>query len=191
MRPTALLALVVFVCGCGSEKERFDRDMMHRYEVECAKYYAIYDSGDIERAKKALRDIVAFSVAERDRAKFYWRFNLMAAYAQARLAVIAESQGNKQEAQRLFGSASKYMALQKTMLAQHLQEMPNVQWAEADTIATETPTPDQWRKGIAALDAHNHVRWKSLNPQGGANGRQPFGSETNQTPAAAASRRSP
>jgi hypothetical protein len=31
----------------------------------------------------------------------------------------------------------------------------------------------------------------SANPQGGANGRQPFGSETNRTPAAAASRRSP
>jgi hypothetical protein len=29
------------------------------------------------------------------------------------------------------------------------------------------------------------------NPQGGANGRQPFGSDTNRTPAAAASRRSP
>jgi S1-C subfamily serine protease len=29
------------------------------------------------------------------------------------------------------------------------------------------------------------------NPQGGANGRQPFGSDTNSTPAAAASRRSP
>ena len=29
------------------------------------------------------------------------------------------------------------------------------------------------------------------NPQGGANGRQPFSSETNRTPAAAASRRSP
>ena len=29
------------------------------------------------------------------------------------------------------------------------------------------------------------------NPQGGANGRQPVGSETNRTPAAAASRRSP
>jgi hypothetical protein len=30
-----------------------------------------------------------------------------------------------------------------------------------------------------------------FNPQGGANGRQPFSSETNRTPAAAASRRSP
>ena len=29
------------------------------------------------------------------------------------------------------------------------------------------------------------------NPQGGSNGRQPFGSETNRTSAAAASRRSP
>jgi hypothetical protein len=32
---------------------------------------------------------------------------------------------------------------------------------------------------------------ESANPQGGANGRQPFGSETNAAPAAAASRRSP
>ncbi len=32
---------------------------------------------------------------------------------------------------------------------------------------------------------------KAPNPQGGANGRQPFGSETSRTPAAAASRRSP
>jgi hypothetical protein len=35
------------------------------------------------------------------------------------------------------------------------------------------------------------LKAKSSNPQGGANGRQPFGSETNQTSSSAASRRSP
>ena len=52
---------------------------------------------------------------------------------------------------------------------------------------------------ILQYDEHDRlISWEGKqghgtppNPQGGANGRQPFGSETNRTPAAAASRRSP
>jgi len=162
MKWLALLSLLMLLSACSSEKERFDRDMQQRYEKQCQEYYAIYDSGDIDGAKKALTNIIALSVAERDKAKFYWRFNLMAAFAEARLAVIAEKEGHEQEAQRLFASASHYMALQKTMLGEHLQEMPDVIFAEADTNAAQTPTPEEWRTGIAKLDAVNHVRWRSL-----------------------------
>ncbi len=191
MKPIAFIALLLVVSGCGSSKERFERDMLQRYEPQCEKYYAIYDAGDIESAKRALRDIIELSVAERNKAKFYWRFNVMAALASARLAVIAEAEGHNEEAQRLFASASEYMALQKTMLAQHLQEMPNVQFAQEDTDPAITPTPDEWRKSIGALDARNHVRWRSLNPQSGADRQQPSSSETNRTPEASAPRRSP
>lgn len=162
MKSFSLLILLLLLSGCNSEKERFDRDMWRRYEKQCQTYYALYDSGDIEDAKKALTNIIALSVVERDKAKFYWRFNLMAALAVARLAVIAEKEGHEQEAQRLFAGASDYMALQKRMLGEHLQEMPDVGWAESDTNAAEIPSPDQWRTTIAKLDAVNHVRWRSL-----------------------------
>src|ERR1043166_4858611 len=102
MKSLVSAGLFVLLCGCGSEKERFDRDMQQRYEKQCGQYYAIYDAGGIEDAKSALTNIVTFSVAERDKAKFCWRFNLNAAYAEARLAVIAEKQGREQEAQQLF-----------------------------------------------------------------------------------------
>lgn len=162
IRSLGFLSLLLLLCGCGSEKERFDRDMQQRYEAQCDKYYSVYNSGDIESAKSALTNVVALSVSERDKAKFYWRFNLIAAFSQARLAIIAEKEGHEQEAQRLFASASDYMALQKTMLREHLQEMPNVRWTESDTNAAETPSPEEWRTAIAKLDAVNHVRWRSL-----------------------------
>ncbi len=156
-----MLSLVLLLLGCSSEKERFDRDMQQRYERQCQQYYAVYDSGGIEAAKSALTNIIALSVGERDKAKFYWRFNLMAAFAQARLAMIAEKEGREQDAQRLFASASDYMVLQKKMLRDHLEEMPNVNWGESATNTAEIPTPAEWRTAIAKLDA-NHVRWWSL-----------------------------
>ena len=163
MRSHGLLVLLLLLLGgCSSEKERFDRDMMQRYEKQCREYYAIYDSGGIQDAKRALTNIIALSVAERDKAKFYWRFNLMAAYAQARLAAIAEKEGLEQDAQGLFASASEYMALQKRMLAQHLQEMSRVDWGESATNSAEVPSPDEWRTLIGKLDAASHVRWRSL-----------------------------
>src|SRR5207245_2868567 len=110
MKSFGLLSLLLLFSGCSSEKERFDRDMQGRYEKQCQNYYVVYDSGGIEDAKKALTNIIAVSVAERDKAKFYWRFNLAAAFAEARLAVIAEKEGYEQEAERLFASASGYMA---------------------------------------------------------------------------------
>jgi hypothetical protein len=162
MKSPGLLSLLLLACGCSSEKERFDRDMQQRYERQCQKCSANYDSGDLEDAKKALTNIIALSVAERDKAKFYWRFNLVAAYSQARLAIIAEKEGREQEAQGLFASASDYMVLQKKMLREHLQETPNVDWGESATNASEIPSPEQWRTMIAKLDAVNHVRWRSL-----------------------------
>jgi hypothetical protein len=136
--------------------------MQQRYEAQCQKYYAIYDSGDIEDARKALTNIIALSVAERDKAKFYWRFNLMAAFAEARLPVIAEKQGHEEEAEGLFVSASTYMARQKLMLAEHLQEMSDVKWTESETNAFKLPGPEEWRTTVAKLDAVNHVRWWSF-----------------------------
>jgi DNA primase large subunit len=109
MRALVFITAVFLLCGCTSEKKRFDRDMQERYELQCNRYYTIYAS-DREQAKKALEDIIALSVAERDKARFYWRFNAMAALAEARLAVISEQEGHAQEAQRLFASASQYMA---------------------------------------------------------------------------------
>jgi hypothetical protein len=162
MKSFGLLILLLLFSGCSSEKERFDRDMWRRYEKQCQTYYAIYDSGDIKDAKKALTNVIALSVAERDKAKFYWRFNLVAAFSEARLAVIAEREGHEQETQRLFASASDYMALQKRMLGEHLQEMPHVRWGESDTNAAEIPSPAEWRTAIGKLDAVNHVRWRSL-----------------------------
>jgi hypothetical protein len=49
-------------------------------------------------------------------------------------------------------------------------------------------------KGLTVADLKKYekkVKVSSSNPQGGANGRQPFSPETNRTSAAAASRRSP
>jgi hypothetical protein len=54
------------------------------------------------------------------------------------------------------------MALQKRMLGEHLQEMPDVRWAESDTNAAEIPTPEEWKRSIAKLDEVHHVRWRSL-----------------------------
>jgi hypothetical protein len=54
------------------------------------------------------------------------------------------------------------MVLQKRMLGEHLQEMPNVRWAESDTNTAEIPTPEAWRNMIDKLDAAKHVRWRSL-----------------------------
>jgi hypothetical protein len=162
MKSLGFLSLALLFSGCTSERDRFDRDMNQRYEKQCQSYYAIYDSADIEDAKKALTNVIAVSVAERDKSKFYWPFNLEAAFAEARLAVIAESEGHQQEAQHLFASASDYMVLQKRMLREHLHEMPNVSWGESATNAAEIPTPEEWRTTIAKLDAVNHVRWSSL-----------------------------
>ena len=161
MRSFALIALLLLLCGCGSEKERFDRDMTRHYEVQCDKYYSIYLAGDKKNAKQALQNIIELSLAERSKAKYYWRFNLTVAFAQARLAVIAEDDGHKQEAQDLYASASNFMALQKITLREHLKDMPHVIFAESDTNPAETPTPGQWRKWVTTLDANNHIRWKS------------------------------
>jgi len=156
------LFILLLLCGCSSRRQRFYRDMQDNYEVQCDKYFSIYAS-DRTKAEKAMEDTIELSLAERDKAKFYWRFNLMIAGSEARLAVMAEKEGREEDAQHLFASASVYMALQKKMLRDHLWEMPHTRFAESATNPADVPTPDEWRKRIAALDLANHVRWKSTN----------------------------
>jgi hypothetical protein len=185
-----LAILLLLSCGgCASEEERFRRDMQQRYEAACDHYFSIYASSDKDGAKKALGQMINLSLTERGNAKHYWRFNLVIAYAQARLAVIAEREGNKEEAERLFASASDYMVLQNRAFSQECRRTHVNAPEYSDDEARFTP--DRWRKNVAALNKKESVRWKEPNPQGGVNGRQRPGSETNQPSAAAASRRSP
>lgn len=157
MKLRALSILLVLLCGCGSEEKRFYRDMQDRYEVQCDKYYSNYDSGGVEDAKKALHDVIGLSLAEKGKAKFYWRFDIMIAFAQARLAVMAETQGDKGEATRLFAIASAYESTGEAAFNQDLRK------SGINSTSVSTWTPDQWRKAIASLDQQHHVRWKSLN----------------------------
>jgi hypothetical protein len=133
------------------ERRRFLVDMA-QYEAACNQASAIYASGDIETAKKALGEIIDLSLAERQKAKRYWPFNLMIAYSRARLAVIAESQGQREEADRLFKSASVYMVLQSRALA-HEQGQKDLSDNEANF------SPARWRPIVAALDKRSNVHW--------------------------------
>src|SRR6185295_7523420 len=99
MRHLFAIILLLSLCGCTSEEERFRRDMQQRYEATCDQYFSIYASSDNDGAKKALGQIIDLSLSEKGKARHYWRFNLLIAYSQARLAVIAESEGKKVEAE--------------------------------------------------------------------------------------------
>jgi hypothetical protein len=189
MRNLLAIALLLWFCGCTSEEQRFRRDMQQRYEAACDHYFAMYASGDRDSAKRALGQAIDLSLSEQRKAKHYWRFNLIVAYSQARLAVIAESEGKRDEADRLFASASQYMVLQNRAFNEECLRT-HVKAAEYSDDEARF-TPDRWRKNVAAMDAKDNVKWRQPNPQAGANGRQPFGSDTNQTSTAAASRRSP
>jgi hypothetical protein len=134
------------------ERRRFLVDMA-RYEAACGQSWAIYASGDIEAAKQALSQVIELSLAERKNAKRYWAFNLVIAYAQARLAVIAEYQGRREEAERLFKSASIYMVLQSRALA-HEQGQTGMSDSEARF------SPARWRYIVAALDKRSNVHWR-------------------------------
>src|SRR5439155_11038505 len=107
---------------------------------------------------------------EKGKARHYWRFNLLIAYSQARLAVIAESEGKKDEAERLFASASEYMVLQTCAFAEECRRT-HVQVLGYSDVETRF-TPDRWRKNVAALDLKANVKWKEPKQQGGLNGRQ-------------------
>src|SRR5579863_6544561 len=144
MRYVIVIMLLAVLCGCSSRKQ-FDRDMQQRYEVQCDKDLSVYESSDIEGAKKELHDIIDLSLAERNKARYYWRFNLLIADSQARLAIIAEHQGDTNEAQRLFASASDYMALQNKAFRQEMQRERNIYFAGEDTNSAVRMTPDQWR----------------------------------------------
>jgi hypothetical protein len=159
MRFLLIPVLLFVLTGCVSERERFDRDMEQHYEVQCDRYYSVYASSDIEGAKKALDDVIALSLAEKNRARFYWRFDIMIAFAQARLAVIAEHQGQKDEAERLFASASDYQVRGDKALSREMQR-----GGSTDNVGSEKGfTPAEWRKAVREIDAHLHVKWDSLN----------------------------
>jgi len=184
MKHLLAIALLLSLCGCTSQEERFRRDMQQRYEATCDHYFSIYASSDRDGAKKALGQIVDFSLSEREQAKHYWRFNLLIAYSQARLAVIAESEGNREEAERLFASASDYMVLQNRTFSQECRRthVNRPEYSDAEARFT----PDRWRHNVEALDQKENVKWKE--PQGGANWGQPSGSGTNRTSAAGSRR---
>lgn len=161
MRALAFIAAVFLLCGCTSKEERFDRDMQERYEVQCGKYYSAYRSGSIEDAKNALYDIIDLSRAEKSKAKFYWRFDTMIAFAEARLAVIAETQGHKDEASRLFAIASDDKVSGDEAFRVECRKEGDIDMQSLGPV--QRTTPEQWRKAIAALDNVNHVKWESLN----------------------------
>jgi hypothetical protein len=126
---------------------------MSRYDENCGRLFRIYASSDIETGKQALGQIIDLSVAERLKAMRYWRFNLEIAFSRARLAVIAETQGKKEEANCLFASASEYMVLQNRAIGR-----ANGFQKYSDDEARYTP--DRWRMMVAALDKHANVKWK-------------------------------
>jgi hypothetical protein len=161
MRALAFIATVFLLCGCTSVKLRFDRDMQERYEVQCDKYYSAYCSGSIEDAKKALHDIIDLSQAEKSKAKFYWRFDTMIAFSEARLAVIAEKQGHEDEASRLFEVASADEVSGDEAFRVECRKEGDIDMQSFGLV--QRWAPEQWRKAIAALDKVNHVKWESPN----------------------------
>jgi hypothetical protein len=177
MKLVPLSIILLLVCGCSSEKERFYRDMRDRYEVQCDKFYAIYDAGDVGSATKALRDVIDVSLAEKAKAKYYWRFDIMIAFAKARLAVIAEMQGDKVNATDLFASASAYEMSGEIALDQDVRT-----GGSGRSVGAKAWTSAQWRKAIAALDKNMHVRWKSPNDSPEPSAVNAAGSATLSTP---------
>ena len=159
MRVLAFIAVVFLLCGCTSEEQRFDRDMQERYEVQCDKYYSTYCSGSIEDAKKALHDIIDILQAEKSKAKFYWRFDINIAFAEARLAVIAEKQGHEDEASRLFEIASDDKVSGDEAFRVECRKEGDIDMKSLGSV--QRMTPEQWRKAIAALDKVNQVKWES------------------------------
>jgi hypothetical protein len=133
------------------EDKRFLTDMS-RYDEKCGRLFRIYASSDMETGRKALGQIIDLSLAEKSKATSYWNFNVELAFSLARLAVMAEAQGKREEAGRLFASASEYMVLQNRAInrAQGFQ-------GYSDDEARYTPV--RWRMLIAALDKHANVQW--------------------------------
>lgn len=160
MRVALVSALLILLTGCGDDdRARFNRDMLQHYEVPLHRYYAIYESSDIDGAKKALNDVIALSLAQKSKAKYYWPFDTQIAFAQARLAVIAEHQGQGQEAERLFASASAYMMRGEKAMILDMQRDGNTN----DVSNEKAVTPAQWRKAVRERDTQHHVKWDTPN----------------------------
>jgi hypothetical protein len=137
----------------------FEQTMLHGYETTCDKYYSIYGSSDIESAKTALQSVIDLSLAERSKARYYWRFHVIIADSEARLAVIAEIQGDKKKAERLFASASDYQVPGDEAFHQFLRQEGSVDMRNFDKNPVKRMTPDQWRDLVTKLD--KNVKWKS------------------------------
>jgi hypothetical protein len=162
MKP--LLAIFVFalLAGCNLAEKRFQREMAG-YEKSCAAYFGSYVASDVAGAKKALREIIELSNAKQKVTTRYWRFNLMIAFSYARLAVIAEAEGNKAEALQLFSTASDFQLAQDRAFRAHLRSVPNVYSATEDSDEYHRLLPDQWRDIIRQLDRPLGVKWKKPN----------------------------
>jgi len=179
MKSFLVISILALLCGGCSDEAEYRR-RMHRYEETCDRYFATYASSDLEGAQKALGQIIALSLAEKKKATRYWRFDVQIAYAQARLAVIAERQGRNEEADKLFASASEYFVAQNRAFSQELRRT-HVAFKESSDAEMRL-SREQWRKNVAALDTHANVKWKEPGQHAGANGRRSF-SDTNPTPA--------
>ena len=160
MKSLVPISILLLLCGCRSSDARFQGEMK-RYEETCDRYFATYASSDIDGAKKALGQIIDLSLDERRKATLYWRFNLQIAYSQARLAVIAEHQGKKEEVDRLFASASEFNVIQNQAFNQELRRT-HVQFKQYSDDEARF-TPDRWRTNVAALDKKFSVRWNQPN----------------------------
>lgn len=143
------------------DRVRFRRDMEGRYERQCGQYYKIYETSDIEGAKKALQDTIDFSIKEQGKAKYYWRFDTLIAGADARLAIIAEAQGEKEKAKQLFASASDHQARGNKAFREEAKREGHISLVGFNTNDALRMSPDQWRKWIAALEKHDDIKWKS------------------------------
>ena len=159
MRVILVSALMLLLTGCDSGKVRFNRYMWQHYEVTCHRYYSIYWTSDIEDAKKSLYDLIDLSLAEQSKAKYYWPFDTNIAFAKARLALIAEHQGQKQEAERLFASASDYLMRGEKAIRLDMDREGNTN----NVPNQKAVTPAEWRMAIKKLDANHHVKWYSPN----------------------------
>lgn len=157
MRFLIVSSILFITCGCTSEEERFQHDMWRRYETACDRFMEDYASGDVVRAKAALGQIVSLSEAELQKATYYWRFHLLIAYSQARLAVIAEGERDHALADQLFASASTHMVAQNRAIASHSRRPPEFSDEEARF------TPARWRKNVALLDKKLHLKWNEPN----------------------------
>ena len=162
MRRAIILGAVLLLVGCGRADRKFHVDI-DRYEKVCADHYRVYFTGDVATAKDALHQIITLSLAEQERAKGYWRFDHQIACAYARLAVIADYEGEKDEAERLFAKASEFDLAQQKAFRAYLRSKPNVYSSEEDSDEYAARSVAEWKSFVDYLDSEFGVKWKEPN----------------------------